>query len=358
MKQDTARTIAVIVIFAACIYLLRGLLAPICWAGIIAISTWPLHQRLLRYAGKRSHGISAALLTGAVVAAVLVPFGYVVWRGVHELPHALSLWTTSRESGLDAPSWLGQLPLVGEWALHRWEATLGQPGALADYTRAYSHSLGLETGRTMLLFVGHRAMALFFCALVLFFLYLDGPLLAAQIEMLLLRRFGPRGVETQQLAVKAIRGTVNGLILVGLGLAVIMSIVYALAGVAHPALWGLATGLLGIVPFGAGLVLLLVVLYLLTAQSMTAAIVVFVVGAIGIFITDHFIRPMFISGASKMPLVLAILGIVAGLETFGILGIFIGPVLLAIGLTVWRELTAPEPSPPAAALPDQETRSP
>jgi predicted PurR-regulated permease PerM len=63
-----------------------------------------------------------------------------------------------------------------------------------------------------------------------------------------------------------------------------------------------------------------------------------------IFITDHFIRPLFITGASRLPLVLALLGIVAGLETFGVLGIFIGPTLLAVMLTVWRELSA-EPSP-------------
>ena len=347
MKQDTARTAAVLVIFAACIFLLRGLLAPICWAGVIAISTWPLHQRLLRLTGKQTHGISASLLTAATVAIVLVPFGYLVWRGLHEVPNVLKLWAASRDSGLVAPDWLGHLPLAGDWALREWNETLRQPGALADFAHANSRLLSLETGRTLLVLAGHRAMSLFFCLLVLFFLYLDGPLLTAQIGTMLERRFGPRGIETQQLAVKAIRGTVNGLILVGLGLAVVMGIVYALAGVQHPALWGLATGLLGMVPFGAGIVLILVVIYLLAAQSSTAAIVVFVVGAIAIFITDHFVRPLFISGASKLPLVLAILGIVAGLETFGILGLFIGPTLLAVGLTVWRELTEPEAKPPA-----------
>ena len=113
----------------------------------------------------------------------------------------------------------------------------------------------------------------------------------------------------------------------------------------HAALFGLATGLLGIVPFGAIIALVGVVLYLFALNAGTAAITVLAVGAITIFVTDHFIRPLFITGASRLPLVLALLGIVAGLETFGILGIFIGPTLLAVMLTVWRELAKPASAP-------------
>jgi predicted PurR-regulated permease PerM len=340
MKPDVARTAAVLAIFAACLYLLRGLLAPICWAGVIAIGSWPLHERLMRLTRGRTHGISAALLSGAIVLIVLLPFAYLVYEGLHELPAAVQMWTTSRESGLPPPARLDQLPLVGPWLLRQWQATIGPPGALADYVHSFVSDLSFGTKRALLFSVGHRAMALFFCIVVLFFLYLDGARFAAQIEAVLARQFGPSGVATKRLAVQAIRGTVNGLILVGLGLAVLMSITYAVAGVRHPALFGLATGLLGVVPFGAMIALAGVVLYLFAVNASAAAVAVLAFGAVTIFVTDHFIRPLFITGASRMPLVLALLGIVAGLETFGILGIFIGPTLLAIMLTVWRELAA------------------
>src|SRR5450755_1893772 len=108
MKPSVARMVAVLFIFAACLYLLRGLLAPICWAGVIAIGSWPLHERLIRLT-RGTHGVSAALLTAAAMLLIVIPFAYLVYRGLHELPAAIHLWTTSRESGLAAPGWLEQL---------------------------------------------------------------------------------------------------------------------------------------------------------------------------------------------------------------------------------------------------------
>ncbi len=124
------------------------------------------------------------------------------------------------------------MPLVGAWLLHQWQATIGPPGALADYVHDFLSDVSFETGRALLEVVGHRAMALFFCVVVLFFMYLDGARFAAQIETVLARQFGPSGVTTMRLATQAIRGTVNGLILVGLGLAILMSLVYAFAACA------------------------------------------------------------------------------------------------------------------------------
>ena len=121
-----------------------------------------------------------------------------------------------------------------------------------------------------------------------------------------------------------------------------MAIAYAVAGVPHPAALGLATGLLGMVPFGAMLVLALVVLYSLAVGSTTAAVALAAFGAVAIFLADHFVRPVFMAGGARLPVVLALLGVIGGLETFGVLGLFLGPTLLAVVVAVWRELTEPE----------------
>lgn len=344
MKPETVRTTAVLLLFLACAYLLRGLLVPICWACLVAIGTWPLHDKLRRRFGPRAEPASAVLLSSAVVLFLVVPVAYLLFRGVHELPGLIHLWTSSEEAGLPAPAWVASLPGLGGWATKQWNDALGEPGALGGYAQSMLGGLGFSTGRTLLALVGHHAMAAFFCILVLFFLYLGGDALAAQIDTVLTRHVGPAGVRLRALAVHSIRGAVNGLVLVSLGVAVLMTVAYAVAGVPHPAALGLATGLFGMVPFGAMLVVAGVVLYLLTIGATTAAVWLAVSGAGAIFVADHFIRPVFMSGSSQLPLVLVLLGIIGGLETFGVLGIFIGPTLLAVMVAVWREMASPGPA--------------
>ena len=338
MKPETVRTAAVVALFAACLWLLHGLLVPIVWACLIAIATWPLHERLRRRFGRRAEPASAILLTSAVVVFLLLPLGYLFYRGVHEIPALVHLWTSSREAGLPVPDWLASVPGIGAWAAQEWQQTLAEPGALNGYAHSLLGGMDFAAGRTLVAIVGHRAMAVFFCIVVLFFLYLGGDALAAQIDAVIGHHLGPTGLRTQTLAVLAVRGAVNGLALVGLGVALIMSIAYAVAGVPHAAAFGLATGVLGMIPFGALLVLAGVLLFLIASGGATTAIWLGLFGAAAIFVADHFVRPVFMAGAAQLPLVLALLGIVGGLETFGVLGLFLGPTLVAVTVAVWREL--------------------
>ena len=340
MRPETARTAAVLALFVAAAYLLRGVMSAVCWSCLIAVCTWPLHDRLDRRCGGRGRAISSALLTAAAIMLLLVPIVYVVYEARHEAPMLLRLWATSKDAGLPAPDWVARLPFVGAWISREWNAQVAQPGALADMVHGLAARFNFAAGRNFLVGIGHRAMSIFFCVLVLYFLYLRGDVLAAQFESVVRRYLKEQGVRTLHVAVRAVRGTVNGLVLVGLGMAAVMSVAYAVAGVPHPAVWGLITGLVGIVPFGAAVALAGVALYLLAMDAQTAAGVLLVGGGVLIFIVDHFVRPLFIAGSSQVPLVLALLGIVGGLETFGILGLFVGPTLMAILVAVWRELAS------------------
>ena len=342
LKPETARTAAALILFALCAWLLHRLLVPIAWAALLAVSTWPLHERLQRRVNShRGALVSAGLFTLATVGVLVLPMVYLVVQAVREAPTAALLWAHSQESGLPAPDWLGTLPWVGPWLLEQWNASVADPGDLAELARSLGTSLGFKTGRTVLTEAGHGAMSVFFCVLVLFFLYLQGDGLAVQIERILLRQFGPSGTDTLHAGVAAVRGTVNGLVLVALGVGVLMGGAYAVARVPHPAFWGLATALLGMVPFGAMLVVLGCVLYLFTLGAGTSAVVLGLFGAVLIFTADHFVRPAFIAGSSRLPVVLALLGVVGGLETLGVIGIFLGPTLMAVLATVWRVLAAP-----------------
>jgi predicted PurR-regulated permease PerM len=340
MRPQTARTVAVLAVLAAALYLLRGTLTAVCWSCVIAVSTWPLHDRMQRALRGGSKPLSAAVLTSAAALLLLLPIVYLTIQSLREVPLLLHIWSASNDAGLPAPDWLGRLPFVGDWALKQWNGQIAEPGALHDFAHGLTNRLNLQTGRSLVLELGHRAMSIFFCILVLYFLYLRGDELAAQVHTVIGHHLGRPGVHTLEVAVRAVRGTVNGLVLVGLALAAVMSLAYAIGGIPHAAFWGMATGILGIVPFGAMVALAAVAVYLFAIGATHAALVIGAFGVVLIFVTDHFIRPLFISGASRVPLVLALLGIVGGLETFGVLGLFVGPTLIAIAVAVWRELAS------------------
>jgi predicted PurR-regulated permease PerM len=343
VKPQHLRVVAVAVLVAATLYLLHGLLVPIAWAGLIATATWPLRERLAGRASQLPRA-AALLLTGLVVLLLVVPFAVIVLRGWHEFPALLHLWSSSEQAGLPAPAWVQSLPLVGPWSARQWNDAFAAPGALSSAVHTAIGAFDLGTGRILVVALAHHAMAVFFCIVVLFFLYLDGSVLVAQIDAVAVRQLGPAGRRTLPLVVRSVRGAVNGLVLVGLGMGLLMAIAYAIAGLPHPAALGLATGLLGMVPFGATVVLALVVLYLFSVGATSTALALAIPGAIAIFLADHLVRPHLMAGGGRLPLVLALLGIVGGLETFGVLGLFLGPTLLAVLVAVWRELAAPAPA--------------
>jgi predicted PurR-regulated permease PerM len=134
-----------------------------------------------------------------------------------------------------------------------------------------------------------------------------------------------------------VRGTVNGLVLVGLVEGVLLGIAYLMAGLPHPVLLGLATAVLATVPFGAPLVFLGGSLALLVQGHTTAAIALVVFGSVLVFVADHFVRPVLIGNSTRLPFFWVLLSIFGGLESFGLIGLFLGPAIMSILMTMWRE---------------------
>ena len=138
---------------------------------------------------------------------------------------------------------------------------------------------------------------------------------------------GPRGESIGRHMVAAVRGTVNGLVFVGLGEGVLLGAAYVLAGLPHPASAAVATGVLAVIPFGAPLAFGIAALYLAAAEKVLAAVLVFGFGLLVVFVADHLVRPILIGGAARLPFLWVLLGILGGLENFGFLGLFLGPMV-------------------------------
>jgi predicted PurR-regulated permease PerM len=136
-----------------------------------------------------------------------------------------------------------------------------------------------------------------------------------------------------------VHGTVNGLVLVGLAEGLLLGIVYFAAGLPYPATVGAITAVAAVIPFVAPIVYTLAGLYLFIMGDTVGALIIIVSGSVIVFIADHFVRPVLIGGAARLPFLWVLLGILGGLESFGFLGLFLGPAIMAALIALWREWT-------------------
>lgn len=327
-----------IILFAA--FVTQRFFLPLVWAAILCIATWPLFERALRACGDRS--IPAALIaTVASALLFLVPLAVGLAEVAHQAPALAAFIAEANTNGLAAPAWVARIPMAGPAIFEWWTNTLSQPHGMAHLLQ--DGSVGrLHTASELLRNFGahllHRLIDIGFAFVALFFFYKDGPALVRQMDAIGSHCVGRARWELYATKVPtAIRATVNGLVLVGLAEGLLLGIVYAFAGVPSAVLWGAATGILAIIPFGAPIAFLIVSGILVAGGHTGAALAVFAAGVIVLFIADHFVRPTIIGSATKLPFLAVLFGILGGVETMGLVGLFIGPVVMTLFVTLWHE---------------------
>jgi predicted PurR-regulated permease PerM len=238
---------------------------------------------------------------------------------------------------LEAPTWLETLPLAGAYAVDWWHTHFTTPDNGGHLLPASRSAEALLWGREAARWIVRRIVIFGFTLLTLLFIYKEGSRLAADAERIAIRLFGAPAKRYGRYRIKAVQATVNGLIFVALAEGLVLGIAYVFFGVPYAFTLAAATAVLGIVPFGAPVVLAIASLTLVAASRIVAGIALFAAGALLFFVVDHTARPALIGGSIKLPFFWALLGVFGGLETFGIVGLFIGPAILAVALTVWRE---------------------
>ena len=189
-----------------------------------------------------------------------------------------------------------------------------------------------------------RLSTLVFTLLTLYFVYLNRDSLERDVPRVGRRLFGPEVEGLMIRAVEAIRATVDGIVLVAVAEGAIMAGVYAITGAPHPILFGAVTGIFAMIPFAAPVVFGAVALVLASQNAVGAAIGVLVSGGVVLFVADHFVRPVIIGEGAKLPFLWVLLGILGGVESFGLVGIFLGPALMAALVAVWRSWVTEAPA--------------
>jgi len=342
--QFVARISVLLALCAAGLWILSGFLPALIWAVVLSISTWSLRVRLSKSVGPTA---TAALLTALIAILFIVPLIVLAIQGAHEALPIVQWIRELRQNGISTPSWLAQMPFVGAYLSSWWQEHLSDPAMLDELLgRVRSFDLLTWTRALGSQFFG-RLVTLGFTLLTLFFLYRDGEILARECVLLGNRIFGPTAQRLGENAVAAVRASVNGLVFVGLGEGIVMGFAYAAVGLDHSFLFAIVTAIVAAIPFGAPIVFVVASLVLFAQARFVAAIVLLAFGFLVVFVADHFIRPILIGNATRLPFLLILLGIFGGLEAFGLIGLFLGPAIVSVLFAIWTEQVALSAKPRA-----------
>jgi predicted PurR-regulated permease PerM len=336
-RAVTRTAIAILVVLLAA-WVARDFLVALIWAALIAITAWPIYIRFARlFFGNRSPTLAPllfTLLTGLVLLAPIVLTAHQIAQGSDALVGALS---QMRKSGISVPAWLAQLPIAGEYLDLWWRSNFSNPEVLVEWLRGVNiENITAWTG-TLGGALLHRLFLFFITLTALFLLLRDGRWLADRALATADRLLGNPGERLVSKIADATRATVNGTVATAIVKGAVIGMAYFLTGVPHPLLFVVLTMALAMVPLGAWVALVTAALILILHGALLAAAGLFGFGAAVLLIGENFIQPALIGGAARLPFLLVLIGIFGGMQSFGMVGLFLGPVIMAALLTIWRE---------------------
>lgn len=339
-------------IIAAGIYFFHSFIVPVLAALIIAFASWPLYQRLLKWC-RFIHPLAAAIAIMLVLTVLIVPLVLGFSFALNETRIWIDWLVEANRHGISAPGWISALPLFGPSVAETWNEYLNYPQAVSEIVQFFSGEHLGNISRlvmTMGTEIFSLALALLFMLLTLFFVFKDGHILVAQIDRIGENILPRRWNRFSRMVPTTISATVLGMGVIAIGEGVVLGIAYWIAGVPSAVTLGVITGFMALIPGGAPLAFTLVSLYLVGSGNPIAGVGLFLWGSIELFIVDKTIRPSLIGGPIKLPFLLTFFGLIGGVTTMGFVGLFIGPVLMALLLAIWREWLldeAPESDDPA-----------
>lgn len=319
-------------------WVLHGFLALLVWAVVLAISTWPVYQRLL--ASNELHGKMNGVAWGLTLlmgAIIIAPLGYGFSRLMQETEVLGHFLADAQAFGVSVPSWLKTFPVVGDWVSEKWITLLGSSQAVKESLNGLGGGNVFNFTKDLAGQMVHRFFGFLIILMALLFVYQHGDSLGRQVLASSLKLFGEKGFRYTVHATTAVRATVNGMMLIGLGKGLLLGVAYAFVGLSNPAMLGALTGFFAMIPFAAKLIFGLCSLVLVAQGHIIEGSGLFVYGMILTLIADNYLRPALIGGAVKLPFIWTLLGIFGGMETFGLLGLFLGPTLMVVLMSIWRD---------------------
>lgn len=315
---------------------LQLFLVPVAWAIILVYVTWPIHWHLCRLLGHRA-GLSAGIMTLFLTLTFGLPLLWVVLMLHSEVPAAHRNLVILLSQGADAlPRDVARLPWLGPELERLLELSAEDPATLRAQVVEWitpwaDQSLRILGG------IGLTAFKFAFALLTAFFLYLDGQSLLAQVGHLFAGLIGPRADHYLKAIGDTTRAVLYGLVLTALLQGALAGVGYWVAGVQAPVLLGAVTAIFALVPFGTPLVWGTVSAWLMLSGQTWEGAGLAAWGTLVVSQIDNLFRPLVISSATRIPYILVLFGVLGGISAFGLVGLFLGPIVIAVLLAVWRE---------------------
>jgi hypothetical protein len=317
-----------------CLLVLYPFFSAILWASILAFTTWPVFISLRARVGRNAAAGLMVLITAVVV---LLPLALVAPSGGHDVSEFQASLQAAIAAGLPpAPAWVANIPVIGVTAHDLWDSWAHDFSVMVAFFRPY-FGIAAEFGLRLLLGLANGVLEFLLALVVAFFIYGSGDTIAAKLQTLLRRIAGDRADRLITVTGATVRGVVYGI----LGTAVVQGLLTVfglwMAGVPRPLLLGVIGGGLSVLPIGAPFIWIPAAIWLLASGNTLAAVFLGLWGGIVISGADSLIRPYFIARGAQLPFLLTMLGVLGGALAFGLLGIFVGPVLLGVGYTLVNE---------------------
>ncbi|WP_308539149.1 AI-2E family transporter YdiK [uncultured Pantoea sp.] len=345
LPQMLFTLIFILLLIAACLWVVQPFILGFAWASMVVIATWPLMLKIQRLLwGRRS--LAVIVMTILLLLLFIIPVALLVNSLIDNSAPVIA-WATQGHM-LPTLSWLNDIPMVGE-KLHASYQKLVAGGGAAIMAKLQPY-----VGRTTGFFVaqaGHFGRFMIHLAVMLLFsvlLYWRGEQAAQGIRHFAWRMAGRRGDAAVLLAGQAVRAVALGVVVTALVQGVLGGIGLAVSGIPYATLLTVLMILCCLVQIGPLLVLVPAIVYLYWSGDTTWGTVLLIWSCV-VGTLDNILRPVLIRMGADLPLILILSGVIGGLIAFGMIGLFIGPVVLAVSyrlVSVWmHEVPAPQADP-------------
>lgn len=337
-----------------CFWIMRPFLPALIWAAMVVVASWPIFMRVQQLLwGKRIFAV--AIMTLAFLMLFVVPLWLAVTTVVESADQISVGWKSLANFKMPPPpDWLGSLPLVGERLAAGWQkltafSTEELTARFAPYIgKILRWCVNQAGGVTMVML--HFLLTVVVAAI----LFSNGEAAAAGVSRFANRIAGTRGVDAAHLAGKAIRAVALGIVVTAIIQSSLAGLGLWITGMPYSGLLTAVVFMLVIAQLGPGLVLVPAVVWLFWKGDTSWATFLLVWTIIVAFL-DNFLRPILIKKGADLPILLIFVGVVGGLIAFGVIGIFVGPVVLAVSFTLlaaWVADNDPEAEIPNPSLTD------